>query len=735
LPELGQRRLGIGFHQYGVHTHAAGGVNVAGKIVEKHSAGGIDTAQLGQCVLKHGRVGLADPQQAGVGHGVEELVYRKQALPGVAELTNVVGNKGRVQPGGAYFAHAVNDHLPATVVAGQAGEHREQVDLQSVRAAELGNLAAHGFEFGLAPLQAMPGVVGVLVVRPENDFHEQAGRGAHVGACLLGRLEGRGRKHPAEIKQHRLKTHPPFYHPTPERGKRNLLAPLTRRARDSTTNGRVMVSNNNTGGGQARNVAIIGSGFSGLCLGIKLKRAGIDDFTIFEKSDRLGGTWRDNTYPGACCDVPSVSYSFSFEQKLDWTRLYAGHGEILSYMEHCADKYGLRKHIQLDTEIADARWDEDSSAWQLTDTNGEQYSAAALVCGTGQLNRPTTPDLKGLGDFAGDTFHSARWQHDCELEGRDVVVVGNAASAIQFIPRIARQARNVTVLQRTPNWMIPRNDREYTKAELQRFRRYPWLARIMRWFTWAMLEARFPMFLRNRLFSAHVERQARRHMEDNVNGAELRDVLVPDYPIGAKRLLVSDDYYQSLNRDNVHLVTDVIDRVEKDAVVTADGKRHPADVLVMATGFKSTGFFAPMNIVGRGEESLNERWAETPCAYLGMTVPGFPNFFTMYGPNTNLGHNSIIFMIECQAGYIASLIDRLFSHGLASLELKGGVLEAWDRRVQQDLENTVWADVDRSWYKNAAGRVTNNWSGTTTRYWWLTRRSDFDLYDQVARGS
>ncbi len=480
-------------------------------------------------------------------------------------------------------------------------------------------------------------------------------------------------------------------------------------------------------------IAIIGSGFSGLCLGILLRRAGIDSFTIYEKADRLGGTWRDNTYPGAACDVPSIAYCFSFEQKTDWSRLWAPQDEIQAYMEHCARTYDLLPHLRFGTEIASARFDEAESVWQLRTTSGEAITAEVLVSGVGQLNRPAIPALPGLDTFRGERFHSARWNHAYDLTAKRVGVIGNAASAIQFIPQIAPRVAHLTVFQRSANWMLRRNDRAVSVREQQRLARHPWLARFFRYLVWGMLDLRYPMFRGNRFLAARTRRMALTYLQDTVADPALRAALVPDYPIGGKRILISDDYYQSLGRQNVALVTSGISHLTADAAVTQDGATHPLDAVILATGFQSTAFLAPMHIEGLKGQSLEHAWAGGARAFHGITVPGFPNFFMMYGPNTNLGHNSIIFMIECQAGYIVRAIQALIAENLVSLDLWPSVLEAYNTRLQRELARTVWARTNRSWYKTASGQITNNWSGTTLRYWWTTRRFDRSCYRSVGR--
>jgi cation diffusion facilitator CzcD-associated flavoprotein CzcO len=482
-------------------------------------------------------------------------------------------------------------------------------------------------------------------------------------------------------------------------------------------------------------VAIVGSGFSGLCLGNQLKKAGIRSFRIFEKSASLGGTWRDNTYPGAACDSPSFSYCFSFEQKTDWSRKWAPQAEILAYMEHCAEKYGLLPHIRFETEITSARFNVDRGVWQLRTATGEELEAEILVTAVGQLNRPSTPDIPGLDLFLGERFHSAQWHHDCTLAGKRVAVVGNAASAIQFAPRIASEASQLTIFQRSANWMMPKGDRECSEAEKRRFGAHPGLAKLYRWWVWLTFEARYPVFRRSRLIAPFMARLAEKSMRQQVKDPALQDALVPHYPIGGKRILISDDYYASLNRENVEVVTQQIDHFSEEGVVTEDGRDHPADVVIFATGFESTDFLAPMSIQGRDGHTLENDWENGAEAYLGLTVSGFPNLFMTYGPNTNLGHNSIIFMIECQTRYIVDCIEELKRRDLAWIDVRPEVMKAYNARLQGELARTAWAATADSWYKTEGGKITNNWSGTTTRYWWKTRNAKLRDFDQQPRSS
>jgi cation diffusion facilitator CzcD-associated flavoprotein CzcO len=484
---------------------------------------------------------------------------------------------------------------------------------------------------------------------------------------------------------------------------------------------------------QVLDVAIIGSGFSGICMAVQLKKMGVHSLAILEKADRVGGTWRDNTYPGAACDSPSFCYCFSFEQKTDWSRKWSPQPEIIAYLEHCARKYGLLPHVRFRTEVASARFDADAGVWRLHTRAGEEIAARVLISGTGQLNRPSVPAIAGLDTFRGECFHSARWNHDYDLDGKRVATIGNAASAIQFIPQIAARVGRLYVFQRSANWMIPKFDRPYREWENRLFARLPLAARLYRWWLYLQYESMFPVFRRVRFFSARMSRVAEQEMRNRVADPKLQELLVPDYPIGGKRILISDDYYSSLERDNVEVVTAPIERVTPDSIVTSDGAARAVDAIILATGFESTSFLAPIEIEGLGGRRLDKLWSQGAEAYLGISVAGFPNFFMLYGPNTNLGHNSIIFMIECQVQYVVDCIRKMNAADLKYIDVRPEVMRAYNERLQAELEKSVWAATPRSWYKTKEGRITNNWSGTTIRYWWKTRHADLGVYHCEAK--
>ncbi|HEX7671240.1 MAG TPA: NAD(P)/FAD-dependent oxidoreductase [Polyangiaceae bacterium] len=481
-----------------------------------------------------------------------------------------------------------------------------------------------------------------------------------------------------------------------------------------------------------RTIAIIGAGIAGLCMGIRLKRAGIESFTIYEKASKVGGTWRENRYPGSGCDVPSHLYSFSFEPNPDFSRVYSPQPEIERYLDHCADKYGILPHVRFDTEIASAVFHEESNTWKIRTTAGEEIRADILVTGTGQLNRPSVPSFPGLAEFRGTAFHSALYRSDHDLAGRRVAVIGNGASAIQLVPRIANQAARLLVFQRTPNWLLPRNDRVYGPRARSVLRRLPSLLYLYRALIFFLCEGRF-FVLRDTGVRARMQEVSKQFMESQVREPVLRAQLTPTYPMGCKRILISDDYYPTLERPNVELITDAIERFSPEGVVTAGGREHPVDTVIFATGFESTSFLAPMEIRGRGGRRLSEAWVDGAEAYLGIAVAGFPNLFLLYGPNTNLGHNSIIFMIECQVDYVLKCLELLEPHGEraagATLEVRPEAMRLYNEQLQRDLQETAWGEGCTSWYKTAAGKVTNNWSGFTVQYWWKTRRPDFSAFE------
>ncbi len=465
-------------------------------------------------------------------------------------------------------------------------------------------------------------------------------------------------------------------------------------------------------------IAVVGAGLGGLCAAIKLREAGFEDVTVFERAEAVGGTWRDNTYPGCACDVPVSVYQFSFAPSLDWSHIYPRQKEIHRYSEFLADAFGLRPHLRLGVGVEAAAWQEDEGLWRLSLTDGSVFEAGVLVAALGQLNRPALPDIAGREDFAGAAFHSARWDHEVATSGRRIGVIGSAASAVQIVPEIARTAARVSVFQRTPNWVIPRYDRRITEEDKALLMTAPEVAALAREQVYQSADHFFwQAFAWTEEGRAAYTRQALNHLEAQIPDAELRRRLTPDYPIGCKRVLISDDFYPSLLRGNVELVTDGIDSITASGVRTVDGTARDFDVLVYATGFETTGWHWSMDVAGRNGHRLREDWKDGPEAYYGITVADYPNLFMLYGPNTNLGHNSITFMIERQVEYTVAALAHLREQGLAAMTVRRDAQARFNAELQKGLARTVWADPGcSSWYKNADGRITQNWHSHTRDY-------------------
>jgi cation diffusion facilitator CzcD-associated flavoprotein CzcO len=484
-------------------------------------------------------------------------------------------------------------------------------------------------------------------------------------------------------------------------------------------------------GARPPRVAILGAGAGGLCMGIQLRQAGVDTFTILEKSDGVGGTWRDNTYPGAACDVPSHLYSFSFAPKVDWSRKYSPQPEILSYFESLVDDFDLGPHLRTGHEVTALVWQRDHWDVSVRSADGVERveSFDVVVSGLGQLNRPNVPDLPGLDSFAGTRFHSARWDHDHDLRGERVGVIGIGASAIQFVPPVARAARDVVLFQRSANYVAPRNDAPYPAWKRRLFARSPLLHRWYRDSIYWRLEARFNVMRRRSRLGSYIEDRFVTQISKLVSPTLSKEALIPDYPPGCKRILIADDWYPTLLRPNVSVIIDDVTAIEPDAVVTADGVRHQVDTLIFGTGFATTEFLAPMSVTGVDGVALNDVWADGARAFLGLSVPGFPNFFMLYGPNTNLGHNSILFMIEQQVNYITQLLESTLAAGTPVADVRATAADRFDAAVQAAAADTVWAADCHSWYKTDDGRITNNWTDHTTAYRKLLARPDLDDWE------
>jgi len=469
-------------------------------------------------------------------------------------------------------------------------------------------------------------------------------------------------------------------------------------------------------------VAVIGSGFAGLGMAIRLKQAGITSFVVLEKAGDLGGTWRDNAYPGAACDVPSHLYCYSFEPKADWSRIFAPQAEILGYLRHCAEKHGLGAHIRFHSTVVRASWDDEAQLWRLALSDGTTLTALALVSGKGGLHVPAYPAIEGLDRFAGRAFHSAEWDHGCDLAGKRVAVIGTGASAIQVVPAIAERVARLHLFQRTPPWIMPRADRAYSALEQAIFAHVPAAQWLHRQRIYWSLEPRALGFVVDQRIMSLAEAAGRRFIAQSIADPQLRAAVTPHYTAGCKRILLSDDYYPALTRPNVELVTDAVRAIAPRAVVTADGREREVDAIVLCTGFRATDYLYGMTITGRGGRDLAAEWRDGARAHLGITVHGFPNLFLLMGPNTGLGHNSMIFMIEAQIGYALQAIQQLAGGRARSLEVRAEVQRAFDEALQARLAKSVWASGCQSWYLEPSGRNSTIWPGFTVEYWARTRR-------------
>ena len=477
--------------------------------------------------------------------------------------------------------------------------------------------------------------------------------------------------------------------------------------------------------------AVIGAGPAGLCAAIKLIEIGVTDIAILERTDGPGGTWRANSYPGAACDAPSHLYSFSFAPKRDWSRKFAAQPEILAYYEALVDRYDLRRRIRFGLEVVSARFDDQRAAWDLTLSDGTTESAEVVVSAVGQLSRPAVPEIDGLASFAGRSFHSAEWDHSFDLTGKRVAVIGNGASAVQFVPPVAEQAATVTIFQRSANWIMPKPDREFTRSRASGPRTSsgsgsgPAVVHLL------ASRDRFLLTRKGSRLGQLLARTASDRLTQLASDRLPVEALVPDYPPGCKRILLSNDYYAALRRPSVEVELDPIHHVEADAVVTRAGRRHEADVIILGTGFNATDFLLPMEVFGRGGISLSAAWEGGAQAYLGVEIAGFPNFFVMYGPNTNLGNNSILFMIEAQARYVQRAVRQILEDDLDWIAIRPDVMDAFNRRIGAAAAKTVWAADCSNWYKNQDGVVTNNWPAPSSLYW--LRMRSYRPHDHLAR--
>jgi cation diffusion facilitator CzcD-associated flavoprotein CzcO len=480
-------------------------------------------------------------------------------------------------------------------------------------------------------------------------------------------------------------------------------------------------------GADHHRVIIIGAGFAGIGLAVRLQAEGIDDVVILEREDDLGGTWYVNTYPGCQCDVPSLLYSLSTEPNPDWTRTFAPQPEIEEYLRGVAERTNVKRLIRFNAEVTGARWDDEARRWRVTTPDGE-LTADVCVMASGFLSTPSSPTIQGLDGFGGTVFHSAQWDHGHDLSGERVAVIGTGASAIQFVPQIQPEVARLTVFQRTPPWIMPRPDRAFTPRERRLFRRWPLAMRIRRaWIYWTR-ELMVVLFAKEPRLARYASAGARRHLADQIADPDLRARLTPTYTLGCKRVLLSNDYYPALTRPNVDLVTDPISEVTRHGVVTADGTEYPVDTIILGTGFAATEPPMARHVSGADGRSLAEHWAGSPSAYLGTTVAGFPNFFVLVGPNTGLGHSSMVFMMESQFNYVVDALKTMTARAFDSFIVDPGAVDAFNTEIQAKLARSVWSSGCSSWYLDGTGRNTTLWPDFTWRYRQRTRRFDAEQY-------
>jgi cation diffusion facilitator CzcD-associated flavoprotein CzcO len=474
-------------------------------------------------------------------------------------------------------------------------------------------------------------------------------------------------------------------------------------------------------------IAIVGSGFSGLGMAIRLKQEGNDDFVVLERDSEVGGTWWANTYPGCACDVPSHLYSFSFAPNPDWPETYSTQPEIGAYLRRCADEFGIRPHVRLNTNVTEAAWNEDEQRWEIETSTGTVH-ARFVIAGVGPLAEPKIPDIPGLDSFEGATFHSARWNHDHDLKGEKVASIGTGASAIQLVPAIQPDVEKLHVFQRTAPWIFPHNGRPITKAERRLYRRFPILQKLVRAGVYVGREGAVLGFVKNPKILKAVEKLAEAHRRKGIgDDPELLDKVRPDYSMGCKRILPSNRWYPTLTKDNVELVTSPIKEVKPRSIVTEDGAEHEVDTIIFSTGFHVSDMPVGNYVRGRDGRSLAETWDGSAQAYLGATVHNFPNMFLLLGPNTGLGHNSMVYMIESQIAHVLAALHELETRGASTIEVRREVQERFNDEVQENMVGTVWESGCSSWYKDEHGRNVTLWPDWTWKF--RRRLRSFDPTD------
>jgi len=480
--------------------------------------------------------------------------------------------------------------------------------------------------------------------------------------------------------------------------------------------------------GTTHDVLIVGTGFAGIGMAAALQQAGRRDFLLLERAGDVGGVWRDNTYPGAACDVPSHLYSFSFAPNPNWSRVFSTQAEIHAYLRDCAERFKLRPRIRFNTEVQGAAWDEVSARWTVTLVGGEQLRARVLITGMARPPPPAAPRRPGRPDLPGPGVHPARWDPAGDLQGKRVAVFGTGASAIQFVPAIAPEVQQLHVFQRSAPYFLPRGDRAYRDWEKALFRHVPGAMKLHRLWIYLSYEYRALAFTRfGGLMKVAVGVPFRRLLNRQVSDPALRRRLIPDC------ILLSSEYLATMARPNVNLVTAGIRRVTPTGIETDDGQHHDADVLILGTGFAATEFLAPMQVQGRGDVELSQVWWQGAKAYLGVSVPGFPNFFMLYGPNTNLGHNSIVHMLESQVAHVMRCLEQLDAQGARTIEVDAASHDRYNARIQARMKDTVWNGC-HSWYIDANGHNSTNWPGFTWTYRWLMRHGTLGAYRVSPKG-
>lgn len=483
-----------------------------------------------------------------------------------------------------------------------------------------------------------------------------------------------------------------------------------------------------------KDVVIIGAGFGGLCMAIKLLEAGSTNFVILEKGAEVGGTWRDNSYPGCACDVQSHLYSFSFEGNPDWSQRYAGWREIQDYILRTTEKYGVRPYIRFNNEVTGAVFNERTATWTVKNALGETLEARHVVMASGPLHVPAMPNIKGLDKFKGKVFHSARWDHNYSLKGKNVVSIGTGGSAIQYVPEIAPDVKQLYVFQRTAAWVIPRDERSYGTFSKTLFRTLPVFRKLHRDRLYWSNESRVWPIFHPQLASKVIHPLAKAFIRYQVKDPVLAQKLTPDYTFGCKRVLISNKYFPTFNRDNVELVTDGIAEIREHSIVTKDGVERPADCIIMGTGFvvDPRNYMDKFELKGLGGRTIQEDWKDGAEAYYGMTMSGYPNLFQLIGPNTALGHNSLIFMIEAQVHYILECMKQLKQRNADYIDLKADAMRDFNVEVQENLKGSVWAEGCQSWYKQADGKNFTIWPWSTWKYWLRTRKVKTADYEWVS---